>query len=75
MRKYAKIENNNTKLCSVGTGDNIHFYQQIGMTEMDVEQGCDGLWYLNGYAPKFEEQNYIEKRKKEYPSIFNSWLS
>jgi hypothetical protein len=52
MIKYAKIVNNETKQCEVGTGTNAEFYKSIGMTEMEVEQAFDGQWYLKGYAPK-----------------------
>lgn len=51
MKKYAKIINKETKLCEVGIGTNVEFYQSIGMTEMDVEQAYDGNWYVEGYAP------------------------
>lgn len=51
MLKYAKVVNNETKLCEVGTGTNKDFYQSIGMTEQDVEQAYIGSWYLAGYAP------------------------
>ena len=49
---YAKIENEETKQVSVGTGTNTDFYRSIGMSEMDVEQAYDGQWYLKGYAPE-----------------------
>ena len=49
---YAKIENEETKVCSVGIGTDTEFYRSIGMTEMEVEQAYDGSWYLKGYAPK-----------------------
>lgn len=49
---YAKIINQTTKECSVGLGTNVAFYQQLGMTEMDVEQAYNGRWYLKGYAPE-----------------------
>lgn len=52
MKCYAKIENEETKLVSIGTGTNTAFYTSIGMTHMDVEQGYDGAWYVAGYAPK-----------------------
>ena len=52
MLKYAKIENEVTKQCSVGLGTNIKFYKSIGMTEMDVEQAYNGSWYLVGFSPK-----------------------
>lgn len=49
---YAKIINKETKACEVGIGTNTDFYKSIGMSEMDVEQGFDGNWYLKGYAPE-----------------------
>jgi YbbR domain-containing protein len=52
MLKYAKIINEETKLCEVGIGTNSKFYQSIGMVEMEVEQAYDGNWYLQGYAPE-----------------------
>ena len=52
MRRYAKIENEETKVCSVGIGTDIEFYRSIGMTEQEVEQGWDGQYYLAGYAPE-----------------------
>ena len=48
---YAKIINEETKQCDVGTGTNTKFYESIGMTEMDVEQAYNGQWYVKGYAP------------------------
>lgn len=51
MKKYAKIVNNETKECQVGTGTNVKFYQSIGMVEMDVGQAANGQWYVKGYEP------------------------
>lgn len=51
VMKYAKVENEKTKVCSVGTGTDEGFYKSIGMKKMDVEQGYDGAYYLKGYAP------------------------
>lgn len=69
MRKYAKVINEETKLCEVGLGTNTKFYQSIGMTEMDVEQAYDGNWYVKGYAPekpaKETAQEKIEELKAE----------
>ena len=63
MKKYAKVINQETKVCEVGLGTNTAFYQSIGMTEMDVEQAYDGSWYLKGYAPeKPIEQKEAEAR-------------
>lgn len=63
MKKFAKIINEETKLCSVGIGTDTEFYRSIGMSEMDVEQGYDGQYYLSGYAPKkTAEQKALEAR-------------
>lgn len=69
MKKYAKIENQETKECSVGLGTNAAFYKSIGMEEMDVEQAYDGSWYLAGHCPAEPEKPYTEKRMAEYPAI------
>ena len=70
MIKYAKIINEETGLCEVGTGTNATFYQSIGMIELDVQQSdIDGAWYLKDKCPmKSEEekkQELIEKRNLE----------
>lgn len=52
MLKYAKVINDQTKLCEVGIGTDSEFYLSIGMTEQEVEQAYDGNWYLKGYAPE-----------------------
>lgn len=64
---WAKIVDENTKLCEVGVGSNYSFYQSIGMTEMDVEQGYDGKWYVKGYAPvePVEYKNEIIRRERQ----------
>ena len=59
MLKFAKVIDEQTKTCEVGIGTNSKFYKSIGMTEMDVEKGYDGNWYLEGYAPK-KPQEQIE---------------
>lgn len=65
MLKYAKVVNENTKQCDVGTASNIKFYISIGMTEMDVEKGFDGNWYLTGFAPKQSEEEILKKEVLE----------
>lgn len=69
MRKYAKIINEETKLCEVGLGSNSEFYESIGMEEMDVEQAYNGNWFLIGFVPEKPEATYAEKRRNEYPPI------
>lgn len=68
MKKYAKIENPETKICSVGLGTNIEFYKSIGMNEMDVEQAYNGNWYLEGYAPEKPSPTHddVSKMREEY---------
>ncbi len=62
MKKvFYEIIDKKTKKVNIGLGSNESFYKSIGMIECnedEVEQGCDGAWYLKGYAPQktFEEQ-------------------
>ena len=65
---YAKIINEQTKLCEVGLGTNEEYYKSLGMTEIEVEQAYNGDWYVKGYAPEKPEPTYSEKRLSEYPS-------
>lgn len=60
MIKYARIVDTKSGTVDVGTGTNVGFYRSIGMTEMDVEQGYDGQWYLLGYAPAIPEPTIEE---------------
>lgn len=65
MLMFAKIENEELMTCSVGVGTDTEFYKSIGMTEMDVEQGYDGQWYVLGHAPvKPKEQTETEIQKQ-----------
>lgn len=89
MLKYAKIENEETKQCSVGLGTNTDFYKSIGMVEMEVEQSYDGSWYLKGYAPEkpapsreeisaLREQAYIKEidilhAQRQRKTILATW--
>lgn len=61
MLKYANIINEKTKQCDVGLGSDISFFKSIGMTEMEVEQGYNGVWYVEGYAP----QKPLDQLKQE----------
>lgn len=69
---YAKIINEETKACEVGIGTNIDFYKSIGMSEMDVEQGFDGNWYLQGYAPKEPVEHKNEQIRQQRQSRFTT---
>lgn len=67
MLKYAKITDEQTGLCEVGTGTNAEFYQSIGMTEQDVcQSSIDGNWYLSEKCPqKTYEQLLLEEKNKK----------
>lgn len=72
MKKYAKIINEETKEVQVGVGCSDDYYQEIGMTLMDVEQGYNSLYYIEGYAPKESElikEEIILHRKHDYQSF------
>ena len=62
MLKFAKIINDETKQCDVGSGTNIEFYRSIGMIETEVEKGWDGQYYLVGHAPE-KPQNIINSEQ------------
>ena len=68
MLKYAKIINEETKLCEVGLGTNAEFYKSIGMSEMEVEKAYNGSWYVLGYAPEKPAPTYeeIDQLRIEY---------
>ena len=68
MLKYAIVVDEESKLCLVGEGDNVEFYQSLGMTEQDVEQCWNGSWYLTGFAPQKPAPTHdeISKQREEY---------
>lgn len=70
MKKFAKIINEKTKLCEVCLGTNAEYYRSIGMTEQEVEQAYDGIWYLSGYAP----QKPQEVKEQEVRGVRNQYL-
>jgi hypothetical protein len=51
MLMFAKVINEQNQ-CEVGVGTNSAYYKSIGMTEMEVELGYDGAYYVAGYAPQ-----------------------
>lgn len=66
MLKYAKVVNEQTGMCEVGTGINNAFYTSIGMSLLDVQQSdIDNNWYLTEKCPmKTEEQKAQEERER-----------
>lgn len=68
MIKYARIENKETGLCSVGEGSDTSFYEAIGMTKLDVSKSdIDNAWYLTELCHmKTEEQKEKEEKDRIY---------
>ena len=64
MIKYAKVVNEETKECNIGTGTNTAYYKKLGMVEMEVEQAYNGAWYVKGYAPAAPEPTLEEQVAK-----------
>lgn len=54
-KKYAKIIDEETYQVQIGAGCTDEYYEEIGMTEMEVEQAYNGLWYVAGHAPAIPE--------------------
>ena len=67
MIKYAKIVDEKTGLCNVGTGTDSKFYESIGMKPVDVTKSeTDGCWYLSEKTETDEFKSMIAKEKKYY---------
>ena len=75
MKKYAKIVNQDTKLCEVGLGTDLEFYQSIGFTEMEVELSYDGDWYVLGYTPQKPLELYKQEKLNELKTLKDEKLS
>lgn len=73
--KYAKIINDITKQCDVGIGTDSTFYESIGMELYKVEQGYDGNWYLEGFAPVKPAELILEESIKEAKYIRSNTVS
>lgn len=69
MIRYAKVVNEETKECHIGTGTNTAYYKKLGMVEMEVEQSYNGAWYVKGYAPAPAEptlEEQVAKLEQDY---------
>lgn len=72
MIKWAKILDSKTGEVQIGIGQTPEYYASIGMTEMEVEQAYNGLWYLKGYAPIKPEPTPREKVVSQIESLEKS---
>ena len=75
MKKYAIIIDEETKVCQVGLGDNVEFYQSLGFEEMEVEQAWNGDWYVLGYAPQKPLEAYKQEKLNELKTLKDEKLS
>ena len=75
MKKYAIIIDEDTKVCQVGLGDNVEFYQSLGFEEMEVEQAWNGDWYVLGYAPQKPLEAYKQEKLNELRILKHEKLS
>lgn len=71
MKLYAKVINEETKRCEVGTGTNTDFYTELGMTKQDVEQAYNGDWYLEGHAPA----KPVSEKESEVRAVRDSYIN
>lgn len=67
--RYAKIINEETHEVQVGVGCLDEYYEEIGMTKMDVEQAYNYLWYVAGYAPVEPEPTPEEIKKRRIAEL------
>lgn len=73
MIKWAKVCDEETGACIVGLGEDEEYYRSEGFSELDVELGYRGGWYLAGRAPV----QPLEELKAETCSylwtVFKEW--
>lgn len=71
MIKYAKIIDNKTGKCIVGTGTDTEYYIADGFTQMDVQQSdIDGLWYTAEKCPHKSEAEKAAERETDFKDKF-----
>lgn len=65
MFRYAKVDNEETGICSVAIGDDIEFYKSIGMSLLDVEQSdVNNAWYLKEKCPHLTPAEKEERERE-----------
>ena len=74
MRAYAKIVDDKTKSVIVGFGNDIEYYQSIGFSEMEVERGWNGSYYLQGHAPQKPIEAYKQEKLNQLQALKNQKL-
>ena len=70
MIKYARIINQETGLCEIGTGSDIEFYKSLGMVELDVEQSeKDRFWYLSELCPHYTPEEIAQRERQRLDAL------
>lgn len=62
----AKIINNETKEVAVANEAQREHFESIGFSDMEVEKGYNGKWYVKGYAPQPTKEEQSAKREIAY---------
>ena len=75
MRAYAKIVDDETKSVIVGFGNDIEYYKSIGFSEMEVERGWNGSYYLAGHAAQKPIEAYRQEKLNQLQTLKNAKLS
>lgn len=65
MLRYAKIVDEERKLCIVGLGTDEAYYKSEGFVLLDVEKAYDGQWYLKESCPEIDIEFLTEEVKEE----------
>lgn len=70
MIKYAKLEDKEKGLVTVGLGTDTEFYKSQGFEELNVEQAWDGNWYLVDKVPAkpvaYDLEQELAKKERSY---------
>ena len=72
--RYAKIIDEKTHEVQVGVGCDDAYYEEIGMTKMDVEQAYNSLWYVAGYAPSKPEPT-VDEMKAQVRMVRDGYIN
>lgn len=73
VKCWAKVIDDEKKLCEVGLGDDSNYYKSIGYQKMEVAEGADGKWYVKGYEPGNAIPSAKQKRINELKKLLAQW--
>ena len=73
LKKYAKVIDEVSMRVDVRLGNDSEYYRNLGYTLQEVEEGVDGLFYLQGYAPRLKPDDYKQRRIYELKQELAKW--